>query len=163
MRLNTKCSVAIHMLVFIGRYGGTRKVTSEVLASSTGCNAVIIRNLLVKLRKAGMITVNRGTGGARLAKGMSEMTFYDVQQAVDPQALEDFISVHPEPNSGCPIGKNIVKVLSGPSRQLGDAIRREMSGIRLSDLERDLDAGNGAECTCFDKLKERKIKRTKPL
>lgn len=156
MRLNTKCSVAIHMLLFIGRYGETKKVTSEVLASSTGCNPVIIRNLLVRLKKAGMITVPRGTGGARLAKSTAEMTFYDVQQAVDPRALEDFISVHPEPNSGCPIGKNIVKILAGPSKRLENAIIKEMSGIRLSDLERDLEAENGAECTCFDKLKERK-------
>lgn len=152
MRLNTKCSVAIHMLLFINRYGDSRKVTSEVLASSTGCNAVIVRNLLVKLRKAGMISVSRGSGGSRLAKEMEEITFYDVQDAVDPDALKNFIAIHPEPDSGCPIGRNIVNVLTSTSKRLEDAIIREMKNIRLSDIVKDLESSDITECTCFERI-----------
>ncbi len=158
MRLNTKCSVAIHMLLFINRYGETRKVTSEVLSSSTGCNAVIIRNLLSRLQKADMISVKRGSGGAVMKMSMDDITFYDVQQAVDPDALKNFIAVHPEPNSGCPIGKNIVKILSAPSKQLEDTIIREMREIKLSALVESLQIAADEECTCFDKLKGKKMK-----
>ncbi len=158
MRLNTKCSVPIHMLLFINRYGKSRKVTSEVLSSSTGCNAVIIRNLLSRLQKAQMVSVKRGSGGAVMKMRMEDITFYDVQQAVDPDALKNFIAVHPEPNSGCPIGKNIVKILSDPSKQLEEAIIKEMKKIKLSDLVESLQLAADEECTCFDKLKEKKKK-----
>ena len=161
MRLNTKSSVAIHMLLFIDRYGASRKVTSEVLASSTGCNAVIIRNLLSKLQKADMVSVKRGSGGAAMKMRMEDMTFYDVQQAVDPDALENFIKVHPEPNSGCPIGKNIVKILSEPSKQLEEAIITEMKKIKLSDLVESLQLAADEECTCFDRINAKKRKGRK--
>lgn len=52
MHISTKCSVAIHCLVFIHEYGEKRKVTSELLSLSTGSNPVTIRNILSALKKA---------------------------------------------------------------------------------------------------------------
>ena len=43
MRINTKCSVAVHCLLFLHEYGETQRVTSGILALSTGCNPVVIR------------------------------------------------------------------------------------------------------------------------
>ena len=54
MRINTKCSVAVHCLLFLHEYGETQRVTSGILALSTGCNQVVIRNLISALKKAGI-------------------------------------------------------------------------------------------------------------
>ena len=40
MHINTKCSIAVHCLIFIHEYGKTDNVTSGLLAKSTGCNPV---------------------------------------------------------------------------------------------------------------------------
>ena len=60
MRINTKCSVAVHCLLFLHEYSETQRVTSGILALSTGCNPVVIRNLISALKKAGIVEVAGG-------------------------------------------------------------------------------------------------------
>ncbi|MFR0038627.1 MAG: Rrf2 family transcriptional regulator [Enterocloster sp.] len=67
MQLSMKCSIAVHCLIFIHEAKGIARVTSPLLAESTGCNPVIIRNVISSLKKAGIITVARGTGGESYA------------------------------------------------------------------------------------------------
>ena len=50
MHISNKCSIAVHCLIFIFEYGTEKKVTSELLSLSTGCNPVTIRNILSALR-----------------------------------------------------------------------------------------------------------------
>lgn len=51
MHISAKCSIAIHCLIFIYEYGDNKRVTSELLALSTGCNPVTIRNIVSALKK----------------------------------------------------------------------------------------------------------------
>ena len=60
MHISNKCSIAVHCLIFIFEYGTEKKVTSELLSLSTGCNPVTIRNILSALKKDGIIEV-KGT------------------------------------------------------------------------------------------------------
>ena len=46
MHISNKCSIAVHCLIFINEYGKEKKVTSELLSLSTGCNPVTIRNII---------------------------------------------------------------------------------------------------------------------
>ena len=57
MHISNKCSIAVHCLIFIFEYGTEKKVTSELLSLSTGCNPVTIRNILSALKKDGIIEV----------------------------------------------------------------------------------------------------------
>ena len=41
MHISNKCSIAVHCLIFIFEYGTEKKVTSELLSLSTGCNPVV--------------------------------------------------------------------------------------------------------------------------
>ena len=81
MRLNTKYSIALHCLVFLAEYGDQMKVTSEVLARSTGCNPVIIRNILGALQRENFVTIARGVGGAHLNTDPKKLTVWQVYQA----------------------------------------------------------------------------------
>ena len=74
MQLSMKCSVAVHCLIFIWEARGRQRVTSTLLAQSTGCNPVIIRNILSSLKKAGLIPVSRGPGGAELCRDPADIT-----------------------------------------------------------------------------------------
>ncbi len=66
MHISTKCSIAVHCLIFIYEYGNQKRVTSELLALSTSCSPVTIRNILSALKKEGILSVKSGTGGAAL-------------------------------------------------------------------------------------------------
>lgn len=78
MQISMKCSVAVHCLIFIYEARGIAKVTSSLLAESTGCNPVVIRNIMSALKKAGLITVPRGIGGAQLSADPAQITLYQI-------------------------------------------------------------------------------------
>ena len=137
MRLSTKCSIALHCLIFISEYGSRSKVTSELLGKSTGCNASAVRSILNSLQKAGLITVARGVGGARLNREPEKITVWDVYDALEPEGLEHFIGFHPHPSPICPVGKNIASVLKQPYQEIGSAVKTSMQGITLRRLIHD--------------------------
>lgn len=141
MQLSMKCSVAVHCLLFIWEARGKARVTSTLLAQSTGCNPVVIRNILSALKKAGLITVPRGQGGAELCRDPEQITLYQIYAALEPQGLTSLIGIHPCDGRTCPVAQNIRRVLRRPYRQIEDAIAATMDGITLASLIQDLEAG----------------------
>lgn len=134
MRLNTKCSIAFHCLVFIAEYGDQLKVTSELLAKSTGCNAAAIRSILSALHKAGFISVARGVGGTRLVRDPKHITAWEVYYTVEPDGLKHFIGFHPNPNEMCPVGQKIAPTLKKSYGQINKAVQEAMEKITLQQL-----------------------------
>ena len=141
MQLSMKCSVAVHCLLFIWEARGKARVTSTLLAQSTGCNPVVIRNILSALKKAGLITVPRGQGGAELCRDPEQITLYQIYAALEPQGLTSLIGIPPCAGRACPVAQNIRRVLRRPYRQIEDAIAATMDGITLASLIQDLEAG----------------------
>lgn len=129
-----KCSIAVHCLIFIHEAEGKTKVTSSLLAQSTGSNPVIIRNTLSALKKAGIISVALGTGGAKLAKDPKEITLNDIYSALEPDGLTSLIGIHDCMNRECPVAQNIAYVLKEPYEKIEESIKNTMQTIRLSDL-----------------------------
>ena len=111
MHISNKCSIAVHCLVFINEYGKEKKVTSELLSLSTGCNPVTIRNIISALKKDGIIDVKPGTGGTTLAVPLQDISLYSICSSVDPQAIDKMIGIHSKPSPFCPVGRNIRNVL----------------------------------------------------
>lgn len=149
MQLSMKCSVAVHCLVFIAQSAGRVRVTSTLLAQSTGCNPVVIRTVLSALKKAGILTVARGTGGAALSKEPAAITLCDIYTALEPGGLTNLIGIHPCQGRACPVAQNIGPVLRDAYGAVEDAIRRAMQSITLADLlddfHRRLEAGQTQE------------------
>ena len=134
MQLSRKCSVAVHCLIFIYEAEGIAKVTSKLLAESTGSNPVVIRNILSALKKAGLITVHRGTGGAKLCAEPSQITLYQIYCALEPGGVTSFIGIHPCDERPCPIAQNIRAVLETPYRKIEDAVTDAMEEVTLQSM-----------------------------
>ena len=134
MKISTKSSIAMHCLIFIAEYGERTRVTSGLLAKSTGCNPAAIRSILGALQKAGLIVVARGVGGAHLAVDPAQLTLWDVYRALEPDGLDHLIGLHPAPSPYCPVGRNIAAVLQEPYRQVGQAVQRQMQQITLAQM-----------------------------
>jgi len=151
MRISTKTSVALHILVALAVVNDERltnemlarsvnsspivtkdqKMTSDVLAQSTGSNSVVIRNILGKLKKAGIIKVQRGTGGASLLLAPTDITIWMVYQAVDDTPLEEIIGVHPSPSPSCPVGKYMKDLLEEPYTEVTYSVKNTMQAYTL--------------------------------
>lgn len=134
MYISTKCSVAVHCLIFMHEANGVAKVTSKLLAESTGCNPVFIRNILSALKKAGLITVPRGIGGAQLSVDPSQITLYQIYSALEPKGLSSLIGIHPCQGRACPVAQNIHQVLRKPYQQIEEAIQSTMENTTLQSM-----------------------------
>lgn len=137
MHISTKCSVAIHCLLFIYEYGDKTKVTSELLSCSTGVNPVTIRNIMSALKKDGIISVKYGTGGATMNCRPSEISLYRLGKALEPDFLSKLIGVHPAPSSLCPVGQNIHTVLEHSYEKIRNDLKSSLEGITLEKVISD--------------------------
>ena len=123
MQLSMKCSVAVHCLLFIWEARGKVRVTSTLLAQSTGCNPVVIRNILSALKKAGLITVSRGQGGAELCRDPAQITLHQIYTALEPKGLSCLIGIHPCDGRACPVAKTSAVCCKDPTVRLGRQLR----------------------------------------
>lgn len=134
MHISTKCSVAVHCLIFIAEYGQSNKVTSELLSRSTGINPVTIRNILSSLKKDGIISIKAGTGGAMLACPPAVVSLYRICKAIEPDFLAKLIGVHSTPSPLCPVGRNIHQVLDVSYQKIKDELSDSLCNMTLANV-----------------------------
>lgn len=134
MHISTKCSVAIHCLVFICEYGESRKVTSELLSLSTGVNPVTIRNIVSALKKDGILSVKFGTGGTTLNCSLDEITLYRICNAIEPDFLNKLIGIHASPSCLCPVGRSIHGVLDSSYQNVREDLQKSLQNISMEEI-----------------------------
>lgn len=134
MQISSRFTIAVHMLVCMEVFKGKYKITSDFLASSINVNSVIIRRIMTQLKDAGLIEVKRGTGGATIAKPLTEITFFDIYQSVDCIEGNTLFHFHENPNSKCPVGRNIHNLLDDKLLQVQTAMEQELKSITLADI-----------------------------
>ncbi len=134
MHISTKCSIAIHCLIFINEYGNNKRVTSQLLALSTGCNPVTVRNIISALKKDDILSVKSGTGGTTLNCPLEDISLSRIYMAIEPDALEKLFGIHSMPSSLCPVGKNIHTVLEAPYNKICDDLRISLQSVTMKEI-----------------------------
>ena len=138
MQISSRFTIALHIFTCVETFKDDCKVTSDFLASSINTNPVIIRKILSQLKNAGLITVARGTGGIAPTRPISEITFYDVYQAIEPVENGDLFHFHEAPNPECPVGRNIHSLLDDKLKAIQGAMEAEMKKYTVADLDTGL-------------------------
>ena len=133
MQISGRFAVAVHILTCADYFHGTCAVTSDFLASSVGVNPVIIRQIISRLKAAGLVEVSRGKIGINLARPLTDITLYDVYEAVE-SVKDKLFRLHPNPNPACPVGKNIHRALGGVLDEIQEALEDRLRSARLSDI-----------------------------
>ena len=139
MQISSRFTLAVHIFTCIDTFSKDQKVTSQFLAGSTNVNPVIIRRLLSQLKAAGLVNVARGTGGATIAKPLDQITFLDIYRAVECIDHGELFHFHENPNTDCPVGRNIHKILDDKLERVQNAMERELASITLADVKKDTD------------------------
>ncbi len=138
MSANSRFSVAVHIMTSLA-YNDGASLSSPRIAASVGTNPVVIRRLLLRLARAGLVEAQVGKGGgARLARRPAAITLLDVFRAVEggsPFALPD----KPE-NKSCDVSCAMKKILSSVLAETDRAISKSLERLRLSDLVRGVAA-----------------------
>ena len=138
MQISSRFTVALHIFTCVDTFKDDYKVTSDFLAGSINTNPVIIRKILTQLKNAGLITVARGTGGITVNRPLSEITFYDVYEAIEPVENGNLFHFHEGPNPECPVGRNIHRLLDEKLKAIQDAMEGKMKEYTLVDLRTEM-------------------------
>ncbi len=139
MKITSRFTVAVHILLAIHTLEKEYKMTSEFIASSVNVNPVVIRRTLLSLKAAKIVDVKAGSGGANIIKSVDDISLYDVYRAVD--CIDgNLFNFHENPNPDCPIGKNIHFVLDKHLADAQSAMENELKKITIADLAKQLNS-----------------------
>lgn len=132
MKISSRFTIAIHTLLCILLFKD-EKITSNFLSGSVQVNPVIIRNILIQLKKAKIIIVKRGKGGISINKKAKDITLLDIFEAVESLDGKLF-SFHKKPNSKCPVGNNITRILLPKLDNIQKSMEKELEKTTLKDI-----------------------------
>ncbi|MEW8956007.1 Rrf2 family transcriptional regulator [Clostridium sp.] len=133
MKISSRFSVAVHILSIISMED-TNLCTSEWVAGSVNTNPVVIRRVIGMLKRAGLVDVPKGTGGAYLLKDIKDITLLQVYRAVDVVEEGELFQIHENPNPKCPIGANIQGVLEIILAKAEKAMEEVLRNVTMEDI-----------------------------
>ncbi|MGQ7277774.1 Rrf2 family transcriptional regulator [Brevibacillus thermoruber] len=131
-QISTRFSIAVHTLSLIAV--SPNDCTGDFIAGSVNTNPVVIRRIMGMLKKAGLVDVRPGVGGASLLKAPSQITLLDIYRAVNVTEENQLFRIHENPNIRCPVGRNIEQVLQAELRDAQSAMEQRLAQTTLADL-----------------------------
>jgi len=131
-QISTRFSIAVHTLSLIAV--SSNECTGDFIAGSVNTNPVVIRRIMGMLKKAGLVTVRPGVGGASLRKTPEEITLLDIYQAVNVIEEKRLFRFHEDPNERCPVGRNIELALQSELSEAQSAMELRLSQTTLNQL-----------------------------
>ena len=137
MQISSRFTIAVHVLIAIETFKNDYKVTSELLASSANVNPTVVRRILQQLKKADIVTVKRGSGGADIGRPLDEITLLDVYNAIEPVEDGKLFHFHEKPNELCPVGRNIHRIMDGRLDEIQEAMENKMKSITIAEVMED--------------------------
>lgn len=137
MQVSSKFTLAIHILIYINTFSENEKITSNFLAKSTNTNPVIIRNILLQLKVAKIITISQGVSGITIIKQPQDISLLDIYKTVETTKDNQIFNFHKNPNQNCLVGKNIHNLLDEKLDYIQNKFNDLLSSISLLDLIND--------------------------
>ena len=131
MKRNSRLSLALHTLSHMA--GDPDSVrTSADIAAHAGTNPVVVRRVLGKLRKAGLLTSEKGhAGGWKLAKAPGSVTLADVYLALDESLI---LTGGDEMTSSCAVEQALQTRLSGVMEDIEQTLIERLRETTIADV-----------------------------
>ena len=144
MLFSTRAEYGVRLMVELGRHGGERPVSLGAVAEGESLPLAYLEHLVAKLRKAGLVTSQRGAhGGYRLGRPAEEIDMLEVVQALEGaispmecfhETPEGKVSCSHEDDDGACATKFLWTRVQG-------GVTKALSGTTLADLIEFSDEG----------------------
>lgn len=137
MSISSRFTVGVHIvtLIELNKEGIS---SSEFLAGSVNTNPSLIRKIMGMLKKAGLIEVQPGIAGAKLAKEPATITLLDVYKAVDVVKEKELFSLHDNPHPDCPVGRNIQDSITPILSSAQFALEKVLGNVTIEEVIKDI-------------------------
>lgn len=131
MKRNSRLSLALHTLSHMAS-NPDRKRTSAEIAAHAGTNPVVVRRVLGKLRKAGLLVSEKGhAGGWKLAKPPQDITLADAYLALDERLVA---AETPAETLSCAVEDALQKRVSGVLAEVEANLVARLGETAISDF-----------------------------
>jgi DNA-binding IscR family transcriptional regulator len=137
MSISSRFTVGVHILALI-ELNKDGVSSSEFLAGSVNTNPSLIRKIMGMLKKAGLIEVQPGVAGAKLAKEPFNISLLDVYKAVDVVKEKELFSFHENPQPDCPVGRNIQDSITPILSAAQFALEKVLAHVTIEDVVKDI-------------------------
>ncbi|MCI9546517.1 MAG: Rrf2 family transcriptional regulator [Lachnospiraceae bacterium] len=133
MKYSTKLSDTVHLMAFI-HINPKQDLSSSTIAYSIHTNPSYVRQLMMALRKSGLLNSSQGQAKPSLAKSPEDISLLDIYRAVEGQ--KPLLHLDTNINPDCNVGVNIHYTLRDYYQQVQNAAEGEMRKITLEDIIR---------------------------
>lgn len=134
MKHDSRLSSVLHALLHMAEHDGP--MTSEVLGQCIGTNPVVVRRTMGLLRKAGLVTSDRGhAGGWRISADLSRVTLRQLHEALGEPAVFALGNRNERPQ--CLVEQSVNAALDGAFAEAEALLLERFSEITLATLADD--------------------------
>lgn len=130
MKINTKLSVATHIVLCIAFFKN-EGTTSNLIAKSVKTNPAIIRRILLKLQDAEIVETTKK--GSKLIKDEKDITLLSIYKAVFTEEERGLFNFH-HPNHVCPVGCAMFDVLGEEFNNVREDFEKSLSKITIKKI-----------------------------
>ena len=151
MRITSSIEYATRLMVALAAEHGNAPIPAERLAESDNVPADYVSQILVKLRRAGLVTSHRGSaGGYALSRKPAEITIAQVVRAVDGAVFEDVCGRYEAGTKDCRHQGQCA--ISPVWTKLGDLVTQYFESVTLATILAQKAGACGASPAWLEKL-----------
>lgn len=135
MKYSHKLSDGVHILAYVDIYRDG-DLSSQAIASSIESNPSLVRRLMSRLVKAGLLQSRPGVIAPALARPATEISLLDVYRAVEDN--QQLLHIDDKTNPKCIVGGNIQDTLNGIYDQIQTSTEQAMQQVNLQGIIDDI-------------------------
>ena len=143
--MNSQLPMALHIMGFLASCGGDA-LTSEVLAATYGTSPVVLRRVLAKLKRAGLVQTQRGVGGGSvLARDAGSITLREVYEAI-----ADEMKLMPPFSGHCcgPVAPVLASYVNELFAEAEQALLAKLEAVTVAKMDEEVRQRVGAAAGC---------------
>ncbi|MDG1456748.1 MAG: Rrf2 family transcriptional regulator [Pseudoprimorskyibacter sp.] len=137
MKRNSRLSLALHTLSHMAAEPDLRRTSSQI-AAHAGTNPVVVRRVLGELRKAGLLSSEKGqAGGWKLAKPAKAITLADIYLALGERFVAG-TGTHNAPPSPCNLETRLQTRVSDVLEEIEHSLVQRLRETSIMDIHPEL-------------------------
>lgn len=135
MKFSSKLSDGVHILAYVDIYRNG-DLSSAAIAGSIESNPSLVRRMMSRLKRAGLLTSQPGVVAPKLGRPADEITLLDVYRAIEDN--QNLVHIDEKTNPKCIVGGNIQDTLTGIYQQIQNDAEESMSKVTLQYIIDDI-------------------------
>jgi Rrf2 family protein len=152
MKITSSMEYATRLSVQLARVYGQNAVTAEKLSISENVPSDYVNQLLLRLKRAGLVQSHRGIGGGyALSRNPAQINLGEVLRAVEGKIFEDVCEKYASASKDCRHQSHCG--ISPVWQRLGSMIEKYFDGITLAHLVEESDGSCGKAMVMLENLK----------